>query len=357
MEFTRVENKLFDDWMPRLESGEWKVLSFIARKTAGWHKKQDRISLRQTAKATGLSLHGVTVAVAGLEVVGVLDSEPVGQDKVYRIRPNPVPPAMAVGFATVSQRGTGCIPAGYRTVSQRDTTKEKKETLQKKDPSQLREVPDEIDIAMGADVSDAPRSSAKTEKAKAAGKEKIEDNSFPRPLPHWMVSDRDVPGVVFRVPKLTKFGGAHPRATLYLGDVRVTIWKSDLIARLEAAEGKLLVGVGRWTLYEGNKEFVITSIARQSAEDIAALITGQPAPAKTELAIKPATLSPDDPLVVENVAHMRKFPQTRKTLESVLKDPTASEIMKASARVLLAEMPPEVKPPAPVRRAYQECPF
>lgn len=172
-----------------------------------------------------------------------------------------------------------------------------------------------------------------------------------------MVSDRDVPGVVFRVPKLRKFGGAHPRAVFYLGNVRVTIWKSDLIARLDSAEGKLLVGVGKWRLYEGKKEFVITSIARQSAEDIAAQITGKPAPAKTEPVIKPQPLSPDNPLVLENVAHMRKFPQTRESLGSVLKDPMASEIMKASARVLLAEMPPEVKPPAPIRRVYQECPF
>jgi hypothetical protein len=39
------EKILFDYWMPRLTDGQFKVLMAIARKTYGWHKKKDAISL------------------------------------------------------------------------------------------------------------------------------------------------------------------------------------------------------------------------------------------------------------------------------------------------------------------------
>ena len=52
---TQIPNSLLDEWMPILSDGEFKVLLCFCRKTFGWHKEKDEISLKQIAKATGLS--------------------------------------------------------------------------------------------------------------------------------------------------------------------------------------------------------------------------------------------------------------------------------------------------------------
>lgn len=53
--FTAIDNAVFDVIMPSLGSSEWKVLSFILRKTIGWHKMADRISYKQIQEGTGLA--------------------------------------------------------------------------------------------------------------------------------------------------------------------------------------------------------------------------------------------------------------------------------------------------------------
>jgi len=57
---TQLPNIIIDYWMPRLTDGEFKVLIAIARKTYGWRKKSDTISLRQIEEMTGLSRKGIT---------------------------------------------------------------------------------------------------------------------------------------------------------------------------------------------------------------------------------------------------------------------------------------------------------
>lgn len=52
--YTQIPNVIFDYWMSVLTPAEFKVLLCICRKTFGWQKKRDRISLRQIEKMTGL---------------------------------------------------------------------------------------------------------------------------------------------------------------------------------------------------------------------------------------------------------------------------------------------------------------
>ncbi len=54
-----IPNILFDYWMLHLSPAEFKVLMCLARKTYGWHKDVDRISISQIAKMTGLSKGGL----------------------------------------------------------------------------------------------------------------------------------------------------------------------------------------------------------------------------------------------------------------------------------------------------------
>lgn len=61
-----IPNILFDYWMRKLTDGEFKVLMAIARKTYGWRKKCDTISLRQIEHLTSLSRKGITKMIDSL---------------------------------------------------------------------------------------------------------------------------------------------------------------------------------------------------------------------------------------------------------------------------------------------------
>ena len=61
-----IPNILFDYWMYQLNSSEFKVLMCIARKTYGWHKNSDSISVKQIEKMTGLSRNGILNSIKGL---------------------------------------------------------------------------------------------------------------------------------------------------------------------------------------------------------------------------------------------------------------------------------------------------
>lgn len=62
----QIPNVLFDVVMARVSPAQFKVLMAVARKTYGWGKESDRISLSQLQQMTGLSRQGVIDAVAGL---------------------------------------------------------------------------------------------------------------------------------------------------------------------------------------------------------------------------------------------------------------------------------------------------
>lgn len=63
---THIPNAIFDYWMAILSPGEFKVLLAICRKTLGWRKVRDRISLRQIEVMTGLSKKGIVTILQTL---------------------------------------------------------------------------------------------------------------------------------------------------------------------------------------------------------------------------------------------------------------------------------------------------
>src|SRR5882757_2068578 len=64
--YTQVPNDFLDKWLPELGLAETKVLLVIFRKTFGWHKVGDQISLTQLQKLTGLERRHVTKAIKKL---------------------------------------------------------------------------------------------------------------------------------------------------------------------------------------------------------------------------------------------------------------------------------------------------
>lgn len=69
----RLSNHLFDYIMPTLKPTEWMVLCFIIRKTTGWHKNTDKVSLAEIKDGTGIeSVTTVNKAVTELENRGYI---------------------------------------------------------------------------------------------------------------------------------------------------------------------------------------------------------------------------------------------------------------------------------------------
>ncbi|MBC7286519.1 MAG: replication protein [Armatimonadetes bacterium] len=65
--YTQVPDQLFDEHLPYLGHAELKVLLYIIRRTFGWGKEADAISLAQLERGTGLSRRAVREAVKSLE--------------------------------------------------------------------------------------------------------------------------------------------------------------------------------------------------------------------------------------------------------------------------------------------------
>jgi hypothetical protein len=82
--YTQIPDELIDVLMPRLSEAELKVLLYICRRTFGFGKEADTISIRQMVEGitardgrrldagTGLSKAGVTKALASLRAKGII---------------------------------------------------------------------------------------------------------------------------------------------------------------------------------------------------------------------------------------------------------------------------------------------
>lgn len=134
-----IANELVDKFCQiNFSAYEWRVLWAIIRKTYGWHKKTDIISLSQFSSITGLDrrvIHRVIKNLSALGVIAVIpgdDRKPVtyGFQKDYelwnlsaqRVTHHKLSPPTVV---SVTPRGDKLSPPGVNT-------KEKKETIQKK---------------------------------------------------------------------------------------------------------------------------------------------------------------------------------------------------------------------------------
>lgn len=106
--YTRIPNDLIAA-MPTLGNAELRVALAIARKTAGYQKECDRISARQLAEMTGLTLRNTHAAIQSLMTKGLIERTPAGKQ------------AHCYSLKTVSLGDTdqNCIPSD--TVSLGDT--------------------------------------------------------------------------------------------------------------------------------------------------------------------------------------------------------------------------------------------
>jgi phage replication O-like protein O len=86
-----IANELAEVWSRKRISGEeWQVLWVILRKTYGWHKKEDKISLSQFSAATDLSRQAVQRAITKLLASNVISVLKNGYRKpnIYKLNKN-----------------------------------------------------------------------------------------------------------------------------------------------------------------------------------------------------------------------------------------------------------------------------
>ncbi len=88
--YTRLPNAIIEA-MPTLGNAELRVLLAIARKTIGYQKHSDRISLSQIEAMTGLTHRNAHAALHALIAKGMVVQEQIGkQSFIYSIEPVPV---------------------------------------------------------------------------------------------------------------------------------------------------------------------------------------------------------------------------------------------------------------------------
>lgn len=82
--FTQLPNEFFDYHMPRMKTAsEMKVVLVVARRTIGWQKTEDCLSLSQFVQATGLNREEVTRGLNAAIKHGSIERRQKGDSFVY----------------------------------------------------------------------------------------------------------------------------------------------------------------------------------------------------------------------------------------------------------------------------------
>jgi phage replication O-like protein O len=118
----------------RLSGEEWQTLLVIWRKTYGWHKKEDKISLSQFAVMTGLkkqTAHRALKKLSSKKIIAIIknDDSQINSFRFNKDFDKWLPSSKKI--TPSSNLITGVIKNDYEPSSKMITTKEKKETITK----------------------------------------------------------------------------------------------------------------------------------------------------------------------------------------------------------------------------------
>ena len=83
--YTQTPNLLFDELMKDMSEAELKVTLAVIRKTFGWHKEADLLSISQLVALTGMSRPSVIDGVSAGVERGFIVREPAGKSFRYRL--------------------------------------------------------------------------------------------------------------------------------------------------------------------------------------------------------------------------------------------------------------------------------
>ncbi len=137
---TQTPNELFDSWLPFLNESELKVLLVIMRKTFGWHKTHDVISIGQLTDHTGMLRETVIKAAKSLQKKGMITREVVGangsQQTIYSLI---ITETSNNSYQSVKPTGPVGLNQPVKTDPQKKTySKETKQKKQQQTPSAVK---------------------------------------------------------------------------------------------------------------------------------------------------------------------------------------------------------------------------
>lgn len=131
---TRIANELIEAFARlSLSSSETKCIWVIIRKTYGWNKKSDAISLSQFSLYTGIKKHNVCKVLAKLTNRKIIIKRDNSYVTKYSINKNFEQWEGLSKQIVVSKQITKVIQTDTESSIQTDNHKRKKETIQKKD--------------------------------------------------------------------------------------------------------------------------------------------------------------------------------------------------------------------------------
>jgi phage replication O-like protein O len=116
---TQVPNYIIDEFMTKLSHAEFKIAIAICRKTVGWHKQSDFISLSQIRKMTGATDKTILKSIERMETLGLITTHKRGRSTT-RITIN-IP--SGTGTNTVGT-GTSIVETTGVSIDTKETIKE-----------------------------------------------------------------------------------------------------------------------------------------------------------------------------------------------------------------------------------------
>lgn len=130
--YVAIANKIMDKLSQLyLAPNEWRILMFVLRKTWGWNKKEDKISLSQFQEGTNISRPNVVDAIKSLVAKGILVVNKKGFINVYSF--NKFYTKWTSSHTTTSSQGdTRVVAKGIpKLVAKGIPTKDNKPSIQK----------------------------------------------------------------------------------------------------------------------------------------------------------------------------------------------------------------------------------
>lgn len=82
---TQVSNDFLDNYLHKISSKATKIFLVISRKTIGWHKQSDRITLTQIIKISGLTINTVKSGIQELDKLDMITIDKSGYGKGQQV--------------------------------------------------------------------------------------------------------------------------------------------------------------------------------------------------------------------------------------------------------------------------------
>lgn len=152
--FTQYPNEILDNWLPHLTGNQTKIISIFVRQIYGFHKQQDRISIRQISQKTGISISKVFKDVKSLISLGCLRIVKKGNKndphtyQIVNITEELPQREHLKNNKGVTLEETGCCPMGNSSVTLEVTEELPQRKQQKKEikeiNGEIKEIPPEV---------------------------------------------------------------------------------------------------------------------------------------------------------------------------------------------------------------------